>query len=225
MNHCSTHNRLSLSTPTASNGATARVASPAALRGLLPWIVLLCVVWMSGQALALDANATSQQAGTRSQSPISITLKQYKVVKDEKGETQFVDASLVVPGDIIEYRAVYSNRSTSTLPVVATMPIPEAMEYIKESAKAKGKLAHTVATKDSQYAQEPLQFQTKTASGATVSQPVPYASYRFVRWDLGKLPSGGSVEVSVRAKVSQDLEKDATAADKTALQVSSSINK
>ena len=41
-------------------------------------------------------------------------------------------------------------------------------------------------------------------------QPVPYADYRFVHWDLGRLQPNASVEVSIRAKVSQSSEGDAT---------------
>jgi hypothetical protein len=46
-----------------------------------------------------------------------------------------------------------------------------------------------------------------------------------VRWDLGRLPPGNSIEVSVRAKVTQNLEVDVSAEDKTAVLVSSSIKK
>jgi uncharacterized repeat protein (TIGR01451 family) len=186
---------------------------------------LVCLVGAGLFSANTFAEGAAAAVASQVKAPIAINLQQFKVVKDDQGKTKLVDAALVLPGDVIEYRAVYSNRSGSALPVVATMPIPESMEYIKDSAKTNGKAAHTVAAKDAQYAQEPLQQKVTTASGATLSQPVPYASYRFVRWDLGRLPSGSSVEVSVRTKVSEDLEKDATAADKTPVQVSSSDNK
>jgi len=191
-------------------------------RSIFSLVCLLCAGLFSLQTFAADA---STPVKAQAQAPVAINLKQFKVTKDEQGQTKYVEAALVVPGDVIEYRAIYSNRSGNVLPVVATMPIPESMEYVKESAKTNGKAVHTVAAKDAQYAYEPLQQKVTTASGATLSQPVPYASYRFVRWDLGRLSPGSSVEVSVRAKVSQDLEKDATAVDKTPVQVSSSNNK
>lgn len=200
-----------------------QIGKTSSLRGLMALACLVCAGVFSGNASAADPAVDAAKAKT--QSPIAINLKQYKVVKDEQGATQYLEAALVVPGDVIEYRAIYSNRSSSVLPVVATMPIPEAMEYVKESAKAKTNIGHTVAARDSQYANEPLVQKVTTASGVTLSQPLPYASYRFVRWDLGRLSPGSSVEVSVRAKVSQDLDKDAVAADKTPVQVSSSTNK
>jgi uncharacterized repeat protein (TIGR01451 family) len=136
------------------------------------------------------------------------------VLKDDRGEAKFVDASIVIPGDVVEYRAVYSNRGSTALPVVATLPIPEGMEYQKDSASANNKVVHTVALDDSKFAKEPLVKKLVSASGTTLLQPLPYASYRYVRWDLGTLSPGKSVEVSVQAKVVQNLDADASNGDK-----------
>jgi uncharacterized repeat protein (TIGR01451 family) len=193
------------------------------LRVTSPFICLLAAGLLSFGALAADADPVA--SGVKKQAPIAIELQQFKVVKDEKGETKFDKASLVLPGDVIEYRATYANHGATALPVVATLPIPEGLEYVKESAKAKNNILHTVAQKDAQFSNEPLVQKVSTASGATLSQSVPYASYRYVRWDLGRLPPGNSIEVSVRAKVTQNLEVDVSAEDKTAVLVSSSIKK
>ena len=177
--------------------ASSRFAFPSMerlLRSLSQYVCLLTLGMFSFGVTAADADVT-----TKTSAPIAISLKQFKVLKDEQGEFKFVDAALVLPGDVIEYRATYVNQSKTALPVIATVPVPESMEYLKDSAKAKNNLAHTVALKDSQFANEPLLQKVVTASGATLSQPVPYASYRFVRWDLGKLAPGSSIEVSVRA--------------------------
>ena len=188
-------------------------------RRLVAFFCLLAFGLLSLSVSAADAGNSKEQA------PIVVNLKQFKVVKDDKGEQQFVDAALVLPGDVIEYRATYANRGKSALPIVATMPIPESMEYIKESAQAKDGIAHTVALKDSQFSNEPLLRKVVTASGATLSQPLPYASYRYVRWDLGRLSPGNSIEVSVRAKVSQNLDVEARAEDKATVLASSFVKK
>ena len=190
-------------------------------RNLASLLCLLSIGLLSFGAAAADADAAS----SKSVAPIAINLKQFKVVKDEKGDVQLLDAALVLPGDVIEYRASYFNRGTTTLPVVATLPIPESLEYIKDSASAKNNIAHTVALKDSQFSIEPLLRKVVTPGGATLSQAVPYASYRYVRWDLGRLAPGNSIEVSVRAKVAQNLEVDASAGDKASVLVSSSLKK
>jgi uncharacterized repeat protein (TIGR01451 family) len=189
------------------------------LRHLVALVCLFTFGLFSLGAAAADADAVTSPL--KEQAPIAINLKLFKVVKNEKGEQEYVDAALVLPGDIVEYRATYANRGKAALPVIATLPIPESMEYIKESAKAKDGIAHTVALKDSQFSKEPLLRQVATASGATLSQPLPYASYRYVRWDLGRLSPGNSIEVSVRAKVSQNLDVDASAEDKASVLASS----
>ena len=153
---------------------------------------------------------------SKEKAPIEVILKQFKVVKGESGNVNLVDVKAVMPGDVLEYRAVYSNRGATALPVVATLPIPDSLEYLKDSANANAEFAHTVALKDSRYSKEPLVQKILTASGATVSQPFPYAAYRYVRWDLGNLSPGKSVELSVRVKVSESLAVDARDESKVA---------
>jgi len=182
------------------------------------WLGFLGLALLTPLAWAADGDAL------KAASPIAINLKQFKVIQTEQGEQKLIDAALVVPGDVIEYRATYVNRASVALPVVATLPVPESMEYIKESAKANGNLAHTVALKDSRYSAEPLLQKVTTAGGQIQTQPAPYAAYRFVRWDLGRLPAESSVDVSIRAKVSQDPERDGASARKAPAQVSSTAS-
>jgi uncharacterized repeat protein (TIGR01451 family) len=195
-----------------ADGSKSGQAKSATLGKLASHTVALLGACVLG-LFTLPAHAADAD-GSKANAPIGIVLKQFKVIKDEKGDTKLMDAPLVVPGDVIEYHATYSNHGKTALPVVATLPIPEALEYIKDSASATPRVAYTVALKDSQFAKEPLMQTTVAASGATLSQPVPYASYRYVRWDLGRLPAGSSVEVTVRAKVSQGADTDANATDK-----------
>jgi uncharacterized repeat protein (TIGR01451 family) len=179
--------------------------TPKRLGALLGLTCLLGVGGLVPQAWGADA-----EESVRNQSPIVVNLKQFKVTTDAKGVSKLGDASVVLPGDVLEYQATYSNRGSSALAVTATLPVPEAVEYIKDSAKSKPGLAHTVAQKDSIYAQEPLVRKVTAAGGVTQTQTVPYADYRFVRWDLGKVQPNTSVEVSIRAKVSQSPVGEAT---------------
>jgi hypothetical protein len=170
-------------------------------------IGLACLLTASGlvsQAWGADADETR-----RNQQPLVVNLKQFKVTIDAKGEPKLGDGSVVLPGDVIEYQATYTNRGSSALVVTATLPVPEALEYLRDSAKSKPNLPHTVAQKDTQFAVEPLVKKVTSVGGATLSQPIPYAAYRFVRWDLGKLMPNTSVDVSIRAKVAQIPEGDA----------------
>ena len=180
----------------------------AASKRLVPILGLVCLLGAGG--FAPRAWGADADESVRKPAPIVVNLKQFKVTTDAKGVSKLGDASVVLPGDVIEYQATYSNRGSSALAVTATLPVPDAVEYIKDSAKSKPNLSYTVAQKDSQFAQEPLLKKVTSVGGATLSQTVPYADYRFVRWDLGRLQPNASVDVSIRAKVSQSAEGDAT---------------
>lgn len=168
---------------------------------------LLLASLVGHAAFAADADATVT-ATVKAPQPVAVTLTQFKVGQDAKGVPILVDAKIVAPGDVIEYRAVYKNQSLAPLSVAATIPVPEALEYIKDSATAKSAsntpIAHTVALKDNQYAPEPLMRRLITADGASVAHAVPYAEYRSVRWILEKMAPGASVEVSLRARVAEN---------------------
>lgn len=177
------------------------------------WLVSLLV--QAALAADMAVPATASATGT-SEQPVVVTLTQFKLGQDEKGELQFLDASVVKPGDVLEYRASYKNQSSSTLSVVATLPVPEELEYLPDSASVRSAgsrlFGHTVALKDWQFATEPLMRSNTSADGSKVSYAVPYAEYRYVRWQLDALAPGAAVEVSLRARVSQTVDPSAGAA-------------
>ena len=138
----------------------------AASKRLVPYLGLVCLLGVG--ALAPKAWGADADEPVRKQSPIVVNLKQFKVTTDAKGVTKLGDASVVLPGDVIEYQATYSNRGSSALAVTATLPVPEAVEYLRDSAKSKPNLSYTVAQKDSQFAQEPLVKKVTSVGGATL---------------------------------------------------------
>ncbi|WP_082548502.1 DUF11 domain-containing protein [Variovorax sp. Root473] len=127
---------------------------------------------------------------------VAVLLTQHKVV-GHPGEERLQDAATIKPGDLIEYRATYTNNTgKSVAGLTATLPIPEGLEYTPRSAKPGAGLAQA-ATKDGVFGNEPLE--RKLPGGKT--EPVPYSEYRTFRWSLGSLPANGSTAVTVRAKV------------------------
>ena len=123
-------------------------------------------------------------------------LTQSRVIQGADGKEQLVDAASVKPGDLLEYRAVYSNRKNFPVDgLVVDLPIPEGLEYQPKTARPAA-LRAQAATKDGQFRAEPL---TQQIAGKT--EPVPYSDYRSLRWNLGKLPAGGEAVVSARARV------------------------
>jgi uncharacterized repeat protein (TIGR01451 family) len=150
---------------------------------------------------SLAAPASAQPAATPSapvaEKTVAVALTQWKVVTGADGKEQLLDASSVKPGDVLEYRATYTNHTGKTVSgLVADLPIPEGLEYLPRSAKPGAALVKA-ATKDGAYAAEPLM--RKAANNRT--EPVPYSDYRALRWTLGQLPAGGETAVTARARV------------------------
>jgi uncharacterized repeat protein (TIGR01451 family) len=156
----------------------------------------LLLAGLSGfAATAAAQSAPTLEAGQKK--VVAVVLTQSKVVKDAQGREQLVDASSVKPGDIVEYRAVYTNNTGKPVTgLVADLPIPEGLEYQPRSAKPGANLVQAAA-KDAVFGPEPL---VRKAAG-NKTEPVPYADYRSLRWTLGQLPANGSTAVSARAKV------------------------
>lgn len=155
-------------------------------------LIAVCVL-VAPSSYAADA-VTS---GGASEGAVRVKLTQARVWV-EAGKEKLVDAEVVKPGDVIEYRAVYTNTSNETVrDLVATLPMPEGLEYVAKSARATdGVSAMQAATRDGRYGAEPLMV---TEGGKKV--PVPYAQYRMLRWQVGAMAAGRSVTVSARARV------------------------
>ena len=87
-------------------------------RKLFPSLLLVCLSLLLACLAPLPVFAADADSA-KGQSPMVVTLKQFKVTKDAKGETKYIDASVVLPGDVLEYQATYTNRGTAPLAVTA----------------------------------------------------------------------------------------------------------
>lgn len=153
------------------------------------------------QAVATAPAAARSAAPASTTTAVTVELTQFKVERSADGKEQFTPASAVKPGDFVEYRATYRNRSGQTVSgLMATLPIPDGMQYQLVSARSPG-VAPQAATADGQFAAEPLMRTVRRPDGSTVREPVPAAEYRLLRWSLGQLPAGASVVVQARAQV------------------------
>jgi len=168
-------------------------------------LVSLTFALVAHQAMAVDAKSPLPTKSD-TQSAVVVELTQFKVVKGADGKEQLQDAATVKPGDVLEYRATYTNKSKGTVKaLVANLPIPEGLAYQAKSAKPGAKLVQA-ATKNGVFAAEPLMQKVpgkivNGKAGPDKIVPVPYEEYRNLRWKLDKLPAGGVTEVSARAVV------------------------
>ena len=186
-----------MSTPTLNRlPAITQIDKSMARRLLRAGLGLLAAGSMAA-ALAQPAPSVAAPPPAAATKAVTVTLSQSKVVKGPDGNEQFQDAATIKPGDVIEYKATYTNNTDKPVKgLVADLPIPEGLEYLPRSAKPGANLVKA-ATKNAIYEAEPLI--RKSAGGKTES--VPYAEYRALRWNLGQLPASGSTAVTARAKV------------------------
>lgn len=160
------------------------------LKRLAPWLLAVGLAPVFSQTAAVTSPAASTKAA------VTVELTQAKVVKGADGKEQLLDAATVKPGDTIEYKATYTNRSGKPVTgLVANLPIPDGLQYVAKSAKP-GATMVKAATKNGVYAAEPL-----TVKVGNKTEPVPYAEYRMLRWNLGMLPANGEAAVTARATV------------------------
>ena len=139
------------------------------------------------------------QAQAQSSSPIQGVLDQNLVTVGSGGKEVLTPAERVKPGDLLEYRVRYSNKGNSTVNDFAvTLPIPKGMELVAQSDSPRAALASTAGSK---FEAVPLLRKVKKSDGSEVTEPVPLAEYRALRWQLGQLAAGKTAQFAARAKV------------------------
>lgn len=153
--------------------------------------LLVCVLGTALSAYAISAPAASDA--------LTATLTAWKIVTQD-GKENRVPADKVGAGDILEYQAVYRNTTKGTLRnVLATLPIPEHLEFIPGTANP-AKVKASIDGKT--YASLPLRRRV-TVNGTTSVVNVPVAEYRYLRWDISTLQGGASATVRARVKLAR----------------------
>jgi uncharacterized repeat protein (TIGR01451 family) len=134
------------------------------------------------------------------QEQVSSKLKAYKVtVLPDKSEKLAI-ADKAKPGEILEYQLTYYNQGQAKVSKLqATLPIPPGTEYLMGSAKP----AEAQASLDGKkFEVMPLKRTLNNADGKGKAVQVPFAEYRYLRWILPELPTGQSLVLKARVKVS-----------------------
>jgi len=156
-------------------------------------------VFLLGVFLASTFGNTSAMAGAQQKDVVTIELSMKRVVTDAKGNEILEDAPRIKPGDLVEYTAVYRNRSKQSISgLKGSLPVPLGLEYIKRSARPSSVLATADGVK---YAAEPLMRTIKDKNGRDQQVEIPYPEYRNLRWEIGNLDAGKKAAVSARMRV------------------------
>jgi len=129
---------------------------------------------------------------------LKVTLDAKRVVT-ANGKESFQPAATARPGEVIQYQATYRNPSTHGVrQVLATLPIPQGMEYVARSAEPQQVLA---SVDGKSYAPVPLKRSVRLEDGREVQREIPTTEYRFLRWPLGDLGARGEESVKARVRV------------------------
>ncbi len=158
-------------------------------------IHLIFLLWLA-QLTAVPAFAADND--------VAVTLRAFKVVTTVKG-TELVPTKSAQPGDTIEYQVTYRNTGKNPArDVTATLPVPVGgTTYAQDSAAPATALA---SLDGKQFAAMPLQ-RAFVRDGRRVTESVPVAEYRFLRWTLGELRAGDSATVKARMRLNASNNK------------------
>jgi len=137
-------------------------------------------------------------AQTPAKSAVETRLDVRKVTRAPDGRESVVAADSAKPGDILEYVVTYRNPSNEAVrDFVATLPIPQATEYIAGSAKpATAKASLDARTFDA----VPLKRKVQR-NGHDVEEAIPLGEYRYLRWLAPELGANKSLTFVARVRV------------------------
>jgi len=149
--------------------------------------------------VALVGVALASTFATAARCEVQVQLTAHRIVKDTQGREQLEAGDQAKPGELIEYRAVYRNDGDAGVrQLVATLPIPQGMEYVASTAAP----APAMASRDGKtFAAIPLKKTVKLSDGRTVVREVSATEYRALRWTMGTLPAHADRTVRARVRV------------------------
>lgn len=145
----------------------------------------------------LSAISGAAQAAERGGLAVELTAQRIVV---EAGKESRTSADLARPGEIIEYRATYTNTGLDAAKnVAATLPIPAAgLEYLPQTGSPRIVLA---SLDGKTFEPVPLKREVRLTDGTRQLVDVPFTEYRFLRWSLGDLAAGATTTVAARMRV------------------------
>lgn len=151
-----------------------------------------------GIALAAVAAALPVQAQTPVKDPVEARLEVRKIVRAPDGRESATTATVVKPGDVLEYVVTYRNNGAKPVrDFAATLPIPPATELVAGTE-------HPVGAAGSVDARgfKPVPLKRKVMrDGREREEAVPLSDYRALRWTTPELKAGQSLTYSARVKV------------------------
>lgn len=151
---------------------------------LKPLLFLCLTILLSVSSVALA------QVPKLNDQPILISLESYLVQEreNETGQTQewFEKVNEAKPNQTIEIRLNVRSKAEEAIPaatLLITMPIPEGMQYVENSATPSSDLVILEFSEDKTLFAENL-FQTVSVDSVEKRLPVPNENYKALRWTV-----------------------------------------
>ena len=137
--------------------------------------------------------------GNTGNDPLRVRLLHQRVVTATDGGERYVPAEHAKPGDLIEYRATYTNQVQTNLSgVLATLPIPAGMVYAPAGITPKPVLA---SLDGARFEPVPIKRMVKNPDWTKALKEVPLEEYRALRWTLDALRAGQAKTVRARMRI------------------------
>lgn len=117
-------------------------------------------------------------------------LSNMKIVKDDKGGIEKVEAKNVSPGDILEYTFTIDNQEEEAIENLnPTIPVPKGTTIVPNTGKPSNYL---VSINGRDYYPYPIEVDGK---------PVELSEYKGVGWNVDELKPGEKAEFQMQVKL------------------------
>ena len=149
-------------------------------------------------ALAVTVAGLGSCALAFAEGDVTVALTAHRITVSQGKEAR-LPAEQAKPGDVIEYRATYTNRGASAVrDLQATLPVPAGLEYLPKTANP---VRLSASLDGKSFAPTPLMRRVKLANGKTELREVPASEYRALRWSVGALGANAARTVVARMRV------------------------
>lgn len=149
-------------------------------------------------ALALTVAGLGTYALAHAEGDVTVALTAHRIMVSQGKEAR-LPAEQAKPGDVIEYRATYTNHGGSAVrDLEATLPVPAGLEYLPKTANP---VRLSASLDGKSFAPAPLMRRVKLVGGMTELREVPASEYRALRWSVGALGANAARTVVARMRV------------------------
>lgn len=139
--------------------------------------------------------------------PVVTSKLEVRQLLTVSGHEQLKPATSARPGDLLQYRADYTNSGDQPAGhLLASLPVPAGTSLMTAGIAPAGAQASQDGT---HFAPMPLMHDVTGKDGKVRQEPVPMSAIRALRWDLGTLAPKQTRSVQIRVHVNTPINTTA----------------